>query len=180
MNKNIVVFAGNGCDKEREKYYYSLSYETGKILAQLGLTVVTGGGPGLMNQVLKGAYKHKGKTIGVRLYQEGKIQSPFVTKTFFYRNLKPRQAKLISLARAFLALPGGIGTFYEIFEVLSLKRKGEIKMNTPLIIIGEYYEEFLKLISLMEKEGLVQKSIYSLFDYCSDLKKMEKLLLKSI
>lgn len=178
MNKNIVVFAGNGCGKDREKYYYSLSYETGKILAQLGFTVVTGGGPGLMNQVLKGAYEHKGKTTGVRLHQEGKVQSPFVTKTFFYRQLKPRQAKLISLGCAFLALPGGVGTFYEIFEVLSLKRKGEIKMNTPLIIIGEYYEEFLKLISLMEKEGLVHKSIRNLFDYCRDLKEMEKILLE--
>ena len=131
-----------------------------------------------MNQVLKGAYEKKGKTIGVRLYQEGKVQSPFVTKSFFYRQLKPRQAKLISLADGFLALPGGIGTFYEIFEVLSLKRKGEIKMNTPLILIGEYYEEFLKLISLMEKEGLVQKSIHNLFNYCTDLKEMKKILLE--
>ena len=129
MNKNIVVFAGNGCRKDREEFYYSLSYETGKILAQSGFTVVTGGGPGLMNQALKGAYENSGKTIGVRLYQEGKVQSPFVTKTFFYHDLKPRQAKLISLAGAFLALPGGVGTFYEIFEVLSLKRKGEIKMT---------------------------------------------------
>lgn len=180
MNKNIVVFAGNGCRKDREEFYYSLSYETGKILARRGFTVVTGGGPGLMNQALKGAYENNGKTIGVRLHQKGKVQSPYVTETFLYHRLKPRQAKLISLADAFLALPGGIGTFYEIFEVLSLKRKGEIKASIPLILIGEYYEEFLKLISLMEKEGLVQKSIYSLFDYCSDLKKMEKLLLKSI
>lgn len=179
MNKNIVVFAGNGCSKDREEDYYLLSYETGKILAQSGYTVVTGGGPGLMNQVLKGAYENNGKTIGVRLHQEGKIQSPFVTKTFIYHRLKPRQAKLISLADAFLALPGGIGTHYEIFEVLCLKRKGEIKMNTPLILIGEYYDEFLKLISLMEKEGLVQKSIRNLFDCCKDLKEMVKIL-KSI
>lgn len=178
MNKNIVVFAGNGCEKDREEFYYSLSYETGKILARRGFTVVTGGGPGLMNQALKGAYENNGKTIGVRLHQEGKVQSPYATKTFFYRQLKPRQAKLISLAHAFLALPGGIGTFYEIFEVLSLKRKGEIKMSTPLIIIGEYYEEFLKLISLMEKEGLVHKSIRNLFHYCKDLKEMEKILLE--
>ncbi|OGG21221.1 Rossman fold protein, TIGR00730 family [Candidatus Gottesmanbacteria bacterium RIFCSPHIGHO2_02_FULL_40_13] len=176
MNKNIVVFAGNGCRQDKEEFYYSLSYETGKILAQSGFTAVTGGGPGLMNQVLKGAYENGGKTIGVRLHQEGKVQSPFVTRTFFYRRLKPRQAKLISLADAFLALPGGIGTFYEIFEVLSLKRKGEIKMSTPLIIIGSYFNEFLKLISLMEKEGLVHKSIRNLFDYCTDLKEMEKIL----
>src|SRR3989344_3567971 len=124
MNKNIVVFAANDDTREKKKYYYGLAYETGKALAEAGFTTVTGGGPGLMNEVARGAYENKGETHGVCLNVKNRIHSSFLTTREMFDLLNPRQDKLLQIADGFISLPGGIGTLYEVVAVLALKRKG--------------------------------------------------------
>ncbi|MBI2617267.1 LOG family protein [Candidatus Gottesmanbacteria bacterium] len=153
MGKKIVIFAGNECIKEREEYYFSLSYRTGKLLAEHGFTVVSGGGPGLMNEVSRGAYEAGGHTIGICLEIAGRVNSNFLKEKELFHSLRERQLRLTSFADGFLALPGGIGTLYEITEILALKRKYEIEETKPLIILDGYYEEFYHLLEKMEREG---------------------------
>lgn len=163
MEKRIVVFAGNECRREREDYYFHLAYETGKLLAENGFVVVTGGGPGLMNEVAKGAYENGGKTIGVCLTIQGRKQSSFLSQKYTFHALRPRQDKLISLGDHFLALPGGIGTMYEIFAVLSLKRKMEISLGQKLILVDDIYQEFQDMMISLMTEGFVDENIDSLY-----------------
>ena len=151
--KTIVVFAGNECSEGKEPYYYNVAYQTGKILAQTGFLVATGGGEGLMDQVSKGAQDNGGETVGVCLYIPNRIQSKHLSKQYLYYKLNSRQEKLISLADGFIALPGGIGTLYEITAILALKKKGEIKSETPFILIDGYYKDFQQLIEKMVENG---------------------------
>lgn len=163
MKKKIVVFAGNECVKEKEEYYYSSAYETGKLLSQAGFIVVTGGGPGLMNQVMKGAYENGGKTIGICLVNPQILHSAYVSQKLMYKNLNKRQEKLLSIADGFISLPGGVGTFYEIFAVLALKRKGELDKHKPMLLVDRYYDEFEVLMDKMHKEGLAEKEIKTFY-----------------
>ena len=153
--KNIVVFAGNDCAKAREKYYFDLSYRTGRLLALNGFTVVTGGGPGLMDEVMRGAYEAKGKTIAVFLDINGRKQTEFAREKYHYNSLNERQAKLISLGESFISLPGGVGTFYEITEILALKRKNDMDASKKLILIDNYFNQLKSSLDNMVKEGFI-------------------------
>lgn len=164
--KKITVFAGNECQKEKEKYYFSLAYQTGKLLANAGFTVVTGGGPGLMNEVSRGAWENGGETIGICLALANRKHSSYLSFQEMYHQLNKRQERLLALGDGYLALPGGIGTMYEIMAVLALKRKKEIPWEKPFMIIdSKYYQEFRDLLSKMEKEGFVDKDLVLLFSF---------------
>lgn len=163
MKKKIAVFAGNECIKERESYYYDVAYKTGKFLAQAGFIVVTGGGPGLMDETMRGAYDAGGKTIGVCLHIEGRLQSKYITNKFIYDHLNPRQEKLLSISDGYIAIPGGIGTLYEVLAVLALKRKLDIPVDKPMILIDEYFNGFRGFLNFMIKEGFVTSNVERLF-----------------
>lgn len=178
MKKTIVVFAGNECTKEKEAYYYNVAYQTGKLLAQSGFIVATGGGEGLMNQVSKGARDNGGETVGVCLYIPNRIQSKYLSKRYLYYKLNSRQKKLISLADGFIALPGGIGTLYEITAVLALKKKSEIPEKTPCILIDGYYREFQQLIDKIVYNGFASEKLNSLFQMASSPDHAVRLLKK--
>lgn len=164
MNKKIVIFAGNDAVKEREKYYFDLAYQTGKLLAEKGFVVVSGGGPGLMNEVSKGAYEAGGHTIGICLEIAGREHSKFLKEKEVFHELRERQARLISFADGFLALPGGIGTLYEIAEILALKRKYEISQSVPVILVDRYYKDFQIMMNKMENEGFAPTYLKTMYD----------------
>lgn len=180
MKKKIVVFAGNECIAEKEKYYYSLAYNTGKLLAENNFIVVTGGGPGLMNEVMKGAIDAGGETIGIRLNIPGRKHSKFVTKALLFDNLNKRQAELMKIADGFISLPGGVGTFYEIFALLALKRKGELDKGKPMILVDRYFENFELLMSKLYKEGFAENEIKSFYTRVASCEEAVKILKKFI
>lgn len=165
--KRIVVFAANECWKDKEKYYYSLAFRTGKLLAEAGFVVVTGGGPGLMNEVLRGAYESHGKTVGICINIRDRFHSEFITTKEVFDELIPRQERLLSLADGFIALPGGVGTVYEIMEVIALKRKKEISTTKPLLLVDGYYHKFQYMIESMVDEGFANQLVYSYYSLLS-------------
>jgi len=168
FHKHIVVFAGNECRQEKEEHYYSLAYDMGMLLSKEGFVVVTGGGPGLMNEVMRGAYESKGRTIGICLAVAGRIQSKFITKRYMFRSLHSRIKKLISIGDHFIAIPGGVGTTTEIMTVLDLKRRKKISQKQKLILVDAYYHEFESLIEKMKKEGFAGDDIDSFYTVVKD------------
>lgn len=159
MNKNtVVIFAGNQCNKNKRNKYFSLAYELGKNLALNGYIVANGAGQGLMNESLKGAFDAGGKTIGIGLSIENKESNPYAKRYQAYKDLKKRQSKLISLADYFIALPGGFGTAYEIFEIIALKRTGAINPKKPLILLGDFYNDYKNIFKKISTEGFLNKN----------------------
>lgn len=133
--------------------YYNAAYETGKILAQNGRTVVTGGGTGIMEAANKGAFELGAPSIGIASKINGRVQvNNFVTKTtgFFY----PFIRKLMTTAPSelFVFFPGGFGTLHQLFELLTLEETNKME-KIPLVLYGrEFWKPMLDIIHHLNVE----------------------------
>jgi uncharacterized protein (TIGR00730 family) len=132
--KSVAVFAAG--QQGIEEIYKDVAYETGKILAEEGFTLVSGGGYGLMEASCKGSKDANGYVIGVGL-QKLEEKNAYIDRYYERVGIHSRQSTLITLADAFIALPGGMGTLYEIAEIMELKKLGE-EESEPVIVINSY------------------------------------------
>lgn len=163
MDKKVAIFAGNHCIPEKQDYYFGIAHKLGGLLAAAGFAVVTGAGDGLMEAAARGAHEAGGQTIGIGLNLEGRSQSPYVKEYQLFDALALRQNKIIEIADAFIALPGGIGTAYEIFNILALKRTKELPEQKPLVLLGEYYKPISDLLEHMVALGFADAGVQKLY-----------------
>lgn len=127
--------------------FYTIARQIGVGLAQQGFTVMTGGGPGLMEAANRGAKDVGGKSIGCNI-QLPKEQRPnrFLDYWIEFRYFFIRKLMLAKYSYAFIVLPGGFGTLDEFFEVLTLVQTGKIR-DFPIILINtEYWRGLLNFI----------------------------------
>ena len=119
--------------------YYELARQCGAELAKAGFTVMTGGGPGIMEAANRGAKETGGRSIGcnIQLPREQK-PNPFVDQWITFRYFFVRKVMLVKYSYAFIALPGGLGTLDEIFETATLIQTGKIR-DFPLVLMGKEY-----------------------------------------
>jgi uncharacterized protein (TIGR00730 family) len=115
---------------------YDLGRAVGRELALAGLTVVTGGGPGLMEAANRGALEAGGVSIGLGItLQDLEPPNRYTTAALNFRYFFVRKVFLIKDARAFILLPGGLGTLDELFETLNLIQTRKIR-PFPVILVG--------------------------------------------
>jgi uncharacterized protein (TIGR00730 family) len=139
-----------------ESPYYELARKMGAAIARLGFTVMTGGGPGMMEAANRGAKEIGGRSVGcgIELPHEQKTNAYLdrsVTLHYFF----VRKTLLIKYSYAFVVLPGGAGTLDELFEALTLIQTGKIK-NFPIVIMGtEYWRELIDFLAKMAKAGTI-------------------------
>jgi hypothetical protein len=119
--------------------YYQLGREVGRSMAELGLTVMTGGGPGIMEAANRGAREAGGRSVGcnIELPLEQR-PNPYLDRSVTCRYFFVRKVLLFKYSYAFVALPGGIGTLDELTEALTLIQTGKIA-NFPVVLIGRAY-----------------------------------------
>src|SRR5262245_60515207 len=116
--------------------YYQLARDVGARLAHAGFTVMTGGGPGIMEAANRGAREAGGRSIGcnIELPHEQRPNA-YVDRWITFRHFFVRKVMLVKYSYAFVALPGGFGTLDEIFETVTLVQTGKIQ-EFPLVLIG--------------------------------------------
>ena len=147
---------------------YELARQMGAALARLGFTVMTGGGPGIMEAANRGAKEIGGRAVGcsIELPVEQKPNAYLdrcVTMHYFF----VRKALLIKYSYAFVVMPGGAGTLDELFEALTLIQTGKIK-NFPIVIMGTaYWKELIDFINKMAEFGMINQTDVSLV-YATD------------
>jgi uncharacterized protein (TIGR00730 family) len=119
--------------------YYELGRALGGRIARLGFTVMTGGGPGLMEAANRGAREAGGRSIGcnIKLPAE-QAPNPYLDRWVTCRRFFVRKVLLFKYSYAFVALPGGLGTLDELFEALTLIQTGKIR-HFPVVLIGKHY-----------------------------------------
>lgn len=128
--------------------YYRVARQVGAELAKAGFTVMTGGGPGIMEAANRGAKDAGGRSIGcnIVLPQEQK-PNPYLDQWITFRHFFVRKVMLVKYSYAFIALPGGFGTLDEIFETTTLIQTGKIR-EFPLVMMGkEFWSPLLEFIS---------------------------------
>lgn len=165
----VTVF---GSARMREGHpHYQLGIELGKGLSQLGFTVMTGGGPGLMEAANRGAREAGGRSVGVNIVLPME-QEPnrYLDRIVACRYFFVRKVLLFKYSFAFVALPGGLGTLDELTEALTLIQTRKI-VHFPVVLIGAaYWRGFIALLEDMVKAGTVSAGDLKLFLVTDDLK----------
>jgi uncharacterized protein (TIGR00730 family) len=151
----VTVF---GSARFTEKHpYYELARQCGVELAKAGFTVMTGGGPGIMEAANRGAKDAGGRSIGcnIQLPKEQK-PNPYLDQWITFRHFFVRKVMLVKYSYAFIALPGGFGTLDEIFETATLIQTAKIR-DFPLVLMGK--EFWRPLLEFMSQRMVAEKTI---------------------
>ena len=150
----ITVFGSARFDEFHP--YYIAAEEFGKRIAHLGLTTMTGGGPGIMEAANKGAFKAGGSSIGCNIElpfeQKG---NPWVNATITFKHFFTRKVVLVKYSYGFIIMPGGFGTMDEFFETLTLVQTKSIT-QFPIVLYGkEYYKPLMDYLHLMANKKTI-------------------------
>ncbi len=139
--------------------YYELTRKTGAAIAELGFTVMTGGGPGLMEAANRGAREAEGRSVGINIIlpfeqKPNGYLDKYVDMKYFFT----RKTLLIKYSYAFVVMPGGLGTMDELFEAHTLIQTGKIK-EFPVILMGTaYWQPVVDTLYKMRDEGMIDHS----------------------
>ncbi len=133
---------------------YELGRRTGALLAESAITVMTGGGPGLMEAANRGAREAGGRSIGCNIILPVEQQpNPYLDQVVSFHHFFIRKVMLVKYSQGFIALPGGLGTYDEVFEAALLIQTGKIS-HFPIVLLGrEFWEPLVELL----RTGLVAR-----------------------
>jgi uncharacterized protein (TIGR00730 family) len=153
----VTVFGSARYDERHP--YYAVGRDIGRGIAGLGFTVMTGGGPGLMEAANRGAREAGGRSVGcnIELPQE---QAPnrYLDRWVTCRHFFVRKVLLFKYSYAFVALPGGLGTLDELFEALTLIQTKKVE-SFPVVLIGtDYWRPLQDLLRHLALQGGIDRS----------------------
>ena len=148
---------------QRDDPNYELARKMGAAIARLGFTVMTGGGPGIMEAANRGAKEVGGRSVGCNI--ELPYEQPanaYLDRCVQMHYFFVRKALLVKYSYAFVVMPGGAGTLDELFEALTLIQTAKIK-NFPIVIMGtDYWKGLIDFIEKMAQRGMIAPSDLSL------------------
>jgi uncharacterized protein (TIGR00730 family) len=140
-----------------EHPYYRLAREVGSRLARAGFTVMTGGGPGIMEAANRGAKEAGGVSVGCNIeLPEEQHPNPYLDHWITFRYFFIRKVMLVKYSYAFIALPGGFGTLDELFETATLIQTGKIR-DFPLVLVGRDFWQ--PMVEFMKERLIKERTI---------------------
>jgi len=162
IEATIVIF---GSARTGETHpYYGQARELGALIAKSNraLTVVTGGGGGIMEAANRGAFENNGKSVGfnVALPHE-QIPNPYITPDlcFQFHYFAVRKMHLLMRAKALVAFPGGFGTLDELFEALTLVQTQKMR-RIPIVLFDKtYWQKIINFDVLVEERVICEKDL---------------------
>jgi uncharacterized protein (TIGR00730 family) len=166
--KKICVYCGSS-DKIPQGYL-NAAYEMGLTLAQNEITVIYGaGGTGMMGAVANGALEAGGKVWGVmpKIFDTPQLAHTGLTHYEVTDTMHTRKARMADLADGFIALPGGFGTFEELFEIITWAQIGLHRKAIGLLNTNGYYDLLLGLAVHAEQEGFIYREHRQLFSHAT-------------
>lgn len=166
--KPSVSIFGSARTKPDDKYY-ALAESIGEKLSNAGYSVVTGGGPGLMEAANKGAYQGKSFSVGLNIeLPNHEITNEYQDIVLRFRHFFTRKVMFVKYASAYVVMPGGFGTLDELAEILSLIQTNKAR-RIPVILVNEPYwrgllrwwQETVLREEMIDKEDLQLISVVS-------------------
>ena len=155
ITRGVSIF-GSARTPEDDEYYIA-ARETGRLLAESGFEVITGGGPGIMEAANRGAFDGDGVSVGCNIELPfEQIPNPYTTHELSFKYFMVRKTMFIKYSNAYVIFPGGFGTMDEIFEALTLIQTRKIR-NFPVVMFGPTY--WKGLLSWITSTMLSEKKI---------------------
>lgn len=171
-----VTFFGSARLPESDRYY-QLARELGRRLAAEGYTIVTGGGPGIMQAGNQGALEGAGaaseRSVGlnIQLPREQRT-NPYVRQSWSFHYFFSRKVMLDYSAEAYVFFPGGFGTLDEFFELITLIQTGKMDRTVPIVLIGgEFWAPLVEWMRgvLLNRFGTIAPADLSIWTLTDDL-----------
>lgn len=153
----VTVFGSARFDEHHR--FYALAREVGGAVVKMGFTVMTGGGPGVMEGANRGAREAGGRSVGcnIKLPME-QSHNPYLDCSVTCHYFFVRKVLLLKYSYAFVVLPGGLGTLDELSEALTLIQTRKI-LQFPIVLMGrDYWAPFLAMVRTMVEAGTVSAS----------------------
>lgn len=124
--------------------WYKLTYETAKALSHAGFSVVSGGGPGIMEAANKGAQQGPSFSVGLNIVLPNEESSnAFQDISIRFRHFFTRKVMFVKYASAYVVMPGGFGTLDEIAEILALIQTGKTRQIPVILAVGSFWKGLL-------------------------------------
>lgn len=161
---NICIFGASG--RELEESYYAAAELLGSLIAQQGHTLVFGGGrEGLMGAAARGAHEYGGDIIGIvpKFFDEPGIIYEHCTELIFTETVRERKQLMEERSEACVVLPGGIGTFEEFFEMLTLKQLGRSDRAIVVLNTNNYYGPMQHMLEDTARQRFMSRGCLELY-----------------
>jgi uncharacterized protein (TIGR00730 family) len=155
IDEGVSIF-GSARVEEGHRWY-DLARDTAACLTHHGYTVITGGGPGLMEAANRGAAEAGGVSVGLNIELPHEQQvNRYVNRSYEFHYFFARKLMFVRFARAFVMMPGGFGTLDEMFESLTLIQTHRIQAFPTILVDSEFWDPLLEWIDRgLEDHGLI-------------------------
>jgi uncharacterized protein (TIGR00730 family) len=163
--------------------YYKFAEELAARLAQKGFSVISGGGPGIMEASNVGAFKVGGKSVGLNIELPFEQKpNPYTTESLNFNFFFSRKVMLTFASEAYVYFPGGFGTLDELFEIITLIQTKKIK-PLPVVLIGsEFWNPLIQWFEndLLKKYNTISKEDLELYVVCDSVDEAYKYILSNV
>lgn len=167
--RSVCVYCGSS--DHMRPVYTTAARKMGAAIARRGMRIVYGAGStGLMGALADGALQAGGEVVGVipGYFNTPRLAHSSLSRLEVVDTIHQRKARLVELADAFIALPGGYGTLEELFEVLTWAQIGLHRKPVGLLNVEGYYDPLLALVEHIHQEGFIYDEHRALFTHASD------------
>lgn len=185
LGPTVTIFGGARTPKEN--FYYKEAVKLASLLADRGFNIMSGGGPGIMEAVNRGAKERGGvESIGLNIdLPFEQIANTYTTKELSFDYFFSRKVMLVKYSMAYVIMPGGFGTLDELFEALTLVQTRKVSGVKIFVIGTEFYTPLLEFLeNRLVRDGMVDKEDFLLIKLTDDLecvvREIEKSLKKQI
>lgn len=180
QKKEVSIF-GSARAKEEDKYYRQ-ARKLGQMLAKKGYTMITGGGPGIMEAANRGAYEAGGESVGlnIQLPREQQINK-YVKRSMEFHHFFVRKIMLTVASQAYVFFPGGFGTLDELFEIIELIQTKKSPKIPVILVDREYWKPLLDWIekTLYKKHKMIAREDLKIVKLVDNINQAYKQVLKS-
>ncbi|HYD56405.1 MAG TPA: TIGR00730 family Rossman fold protein [Burkholderiales bacterium] len=154
---------------KRDSPYYALAERTARLLSDSGFTVISGGGPGIMEATNKGAFEGAGLAVGLNIdLPREQPSSRYQHISLRFKHFFARKVMFAKHATAFVVFPGGFGTLDELFEALTLVQTGKTRQMPILLVHEPFWRGLLEWFKVrLAAEGTIDETDLSLVQVCN-------------